>query len=610
MVGFGVVMGATGATGATEATEATVATAATDTGRDAGVRLQGRLVRTLCLLCAGASLTMGVLIFPVLLAPESPRSTVIFWTGVFATTTCLTGYFASRRGHHQFAAWTIIATCCTAPVLGSVSHASLLAFAAIGVGMAALLPSPRPASVLAFVAAALPLAAALLGTVDWASAAIVSGSNLLIGLAFTVVRGTTDRQREVEVARHRAERDAEVLRRQLVESRKLESLGQLAGGVAHDLNNYLTVILGGCDLVDPDGRDGDLQHIRDASEGAARLVSQLLAYARRQPRKPVVLDLCEVTRRAEPILRQLLREDVQLDIVARGPSLAEADPTQLEQVLLNLVANAHNALPTGGHIQLEVAPAAAYDAAGSRPAGRFVTLVARDDGPGMPPEVAERVLEPFFTTGRPGGDGAGKGSGRGTGLGLATVHGIVSQSGGFVRVDSAPGEGSAFTVYLPEYAGTRARAPVPDAAATADHRVTGSVLVVDDEDAVRQVVHRALSRRGHHVLSASSPEAALELCRSHPGKLDLVITDVVMPQMRGPELARRIAEHRPDAAVLYMSGYTAGSEVPADRLIEKPFSTESLCARVDAALRAASTPDAPGAPGSPDSPTPPPPTTR
>ena len=397
------------------------------------------------------------------------------------------------------------------------------------------------------------------------------------------------------------------LEAQFHQAQKLESLGRLAGGVAHDFNNLLTVILSCSEILLEDRQEGrvvrleDIEGIRSAGERARDLTRQLLAFARKQVIAPVQLDLNSAVIASERLLRRVLGEDVRLVVeVAPTPLPVLADPGQLEQVLLNLAVNARDAMPRGGTLTITTA---AVDLAGGAPPvlqavralqagqplpagpgvpagpGGWVEVVVRDTGAGMPPEVMAHLFEPFFTT---------KEQGKGTGLGLATVHGVVAQAGGHLHVESEPGAGTAFHLWLPR---TVALPPAPaPAGPRPSGRGTETVLVVEDDPQVRQVTLKALRAAGYQVLAAERGEEALALLHGHQGQVDLVVSDVVMPGMSGREVADALRVLRPGLQVLFVSGYTqdaiAHHGVLEDgvELLEKPFTPATLLARVRALL--------------------------
>jgi two-component system, cell cycle sensor histidine kinase and response regulator CckA len=385
--------------------------------------------------------------------------------------------------------------------------------------------------------------------------------------------------------RERAESRLEDAQEQLLQAQKMEAVGRLAGGVAHDFNNMLSVILSHTKLAMADLMPGhplleDLEQVNHAAERAAQITRQLLAYSRRQIMQPRTLDLNAVLRETEKMLRRLIGEDIDLNVVlAPGLWTVHLDPGQIQQVLMNLVVNARDAMPKGGRLTLETAnvtldPDYALDHPGIA-AGRHVMLAVTDTGIGMDGETQSRIFDPFFTT---------KGGEHGTGLGLSTVYGIVKQSGGHVWVYSEIGMGSTFKVYFPESAGSGARGAVKPPAL----RLTGkeTVLLVEDEDMVRRAVRAILSRGGYRILEAGSGNAALDLLRGHEGPVDLLITDVVMPELSGRELALRVAELRPNIKVLYMSGYTDDTIVRHGVLeanmafIQKPATPDELLRKI------------------------------
>ncbi len=370
------------------------------------------------------------------------------------------------------------------------------------------------------------------------------------------------------------------------EAEKMEAVGRLAGGVAHDFNNLLTVITSGAHLLLADAglsevQREDAREIARAAERAATLTRQLLAFSRRQTLSRRVLDLDTVVSEAEGMLRRLVRENVKLDL-SRGRPAGKvlADPGQLEQVLVNLTLNARDALPSGGSIFIRTSDVMVDATLASElglAAGPHVQLEVGDDGTGMVPEVVEHAFEPFFTT---------KGPDRGTGLGLSTVHGIVRQSGGQVRITSTPGRGTTVTVYLPTTAEREpGEDPVPQAGAA--DAAGETILLVEDEPDVRHVARRALESRGYRVLCAPNGRAALELARRSP-PFSMLLTDVVMPEMGGPELAAQLEAERPGLPVLFMSGYASDAFRDAGEagraLLQKPFTPDELARAVRQAL--------------------------
>jgi signal transduction histidine kinase len=395
--------------------------------------------------------------------------------------------------------------------------------------------------------------------------------------------------RERDLRRQRAQAH-DVLQEQLRQAHKMEAIGQLAGGVAHDFNNVLTAILGYAELlseqIGPDKPIGkDLRQIVSAAERASALTRQLLAFGRKQSIKPVVLSLNTVVTNLEPMLRRLITENVSIETTLDQQTYAVcADPTQLEQVLMNLVVNARDAMPAGGALRIQTRNAVRSDLQNVRdewPAhsSELAVLSVSDTGIGMPPEVVARIFEPFFTT---------KDRGRGTGLGLAAVNGIVAQLGGFVSVESAPGRGTRFDVFLPKADRLPEARPLP--AASVPDIGTERVILVEDDAAVRGFARTVLQRHGYHVDDAESSEAALARVGHQHGGFDLLLTDVMLTGMNGSDLARSLRQQQPALRVLFMSGY--GDTTPDDTLPEgadvlvKPFTAQTLLTRVRRALDA------------------------
>ena len=381
------------------------------------------------------------------------------------------------------------------------------------------------------------------------------------------------------------------LEEQFRQAQKMEAVGRLAAGVAHDFNNLLTAILGTTDLMledlpahDPD-REG-LLDIRSASERAAVLTRQLLTFSRQQVVSPQVLRLNDLVLELEKLLRRLLGEDVAIRVaVAPDCGGVKADPGQLEQVIVNLAVNARDAMPNGGRLTLETKNVdldADYPTDRvTIPAGRYVMLAVTDTGTGMDAQTKARIFEPFFTT---------KPVGKGTGLGLATVYGAVKQSGGFVWLYSEVGQGTSFKVYLPRVDAREPQAAPEEAAALLDGSET--VLVAEDEDAVRQIIEKALQARGYRVMVARDGSEALVLAGRHAGQIDLLVTDVVMPDMNGRELSQRLAHVRPTVRTLYLSGYTDDAILHHGVLeegvafLQKPFSLGALARKVREVIEA------------------------
>ena len=376
------------------------------------------------------------------------------------------------------------------------------------------------------------------------------------------------------------------LEEQLRQSQKMEAIGQLAGGIAHDFNNLLTAILGFCSLLERQvGANaqmrGDVAEIRHAAGRAAELTRKLLAFGRRQMLAPRVLDLNALVSDLDRMLRRVIGDHIVL-VTQLEPALApvKADLGQLEQIILNLVVNARDAMPQGGRVTIQTANTDLGEPNADTHApvvpGRYVLLAVSDTGTGMHPEAKAHLFEPFFTT---------KEVGKGTGLGLATVYGIVKQSGGYIWVYSEPGSGTAVKIYLPscdQPVQPAARPPVLQGLPTG----TETVLVVEDDEAIRSLARKVLTAQGYTVLEAADGLAALQIAQQHTGLLHLVLTDVVMPGMSGRELAQRLAPLLPQLKLLYMSGYTGDAVMHRGVLqdglpfLAKPFSPEDLATTV------------------------------
>jgi two-component system, cell cycle sensor histidine kinase and response regulator CckA len=377
-----------------------------------------------------------------------------------------------------------------------------------------------------------------------------------VSLSLTSVRGIGEASVMLTVQGSRGEDE---LKAQVVQAQKMQAVGQLAGGIAHDFNNILTGILGSCDLMllrhaPGDSDYDDIQQIRSNANRAANLTRQLLAFSRQQTLRPQIVNLADVIADISHLLQRLIGERVKLEVHhGRGLGTVRADPGQLEQVIVNLAVNARDAMPNGGTLTISTAPvdgAAARDAGNEvLPGGRYAMLEVRDSGTGIPADVLPKIFDPFFTT---------KPVGQGTGLGLATVYGIVKQSGGYIFADSPAAGGTSFAIYLPvsegdEAAAIAARAePAPIARSV--HWGSGTILLVEDEDVVRAVAERALVRAGYSVITAVDGEDGLNKFAENQG-IDLIISDVMMPEMDGPTMTARIREERGDVPVLFMSGY-------------------------------------------------------
>jgi two-component system cell cycle sensor histidine kinase/response regulator CckA len=393
--------------------------------------------------------------------------------------------------------------------------------------------------------------------------------------------------------------DQKNLEVQFAQSQKMQAIGQLAGGVAHDFNNLLTAMIGFCDLLllrhkPGDHSFSDIMQIKQNANRAANLVRQLLAFSRQQTLQPRVLNITDVLAELSNLLRRLIGENIELKMMhGRDLGLVKVDQGQLEQVIINLAVNARDAMTTGGGLTILTSNLSLsqplHREHEEMPVGDYVAIEVIDTGTGIPKENLGRIFEPFFST---------KEVGSGTGLGLSTVYGIVRQTGGFIFVDSALGEGTKFTIYLPRHqevpaaAAPEAEAGVRDRTAS-DLTGTGTILLVEDEDAVRVFSARALRNKGYQVLEARSGEAALTLLSTEMNRIDLLVSDVVMPQMDGPTLIRHVREQRPDLKVIFISGYAedrfrdqmdSGANI---YFLPKPFSLKQLAGKVKEVLRAA-----------------------
>jgi two-component system, cell cycle sensor histidine kinase and response regulator CckA len=386
------------------------------------------------------------------------------------------------------------------------------------------------------------------------------------------------------------------LEAQLNQSQKLESIGLLAGGIAHDFNNLLTVIGAGCHWL-ADALDGGtesreiLDEVKEATERAASLTKQLLAFARREVTEARIVTIGSVVADCERMLRRILGEDILLTIDNAAKVSVDVDVAKVSQVLINLAVNARDAMPRGGalHISTSTLTIDALDqppVLGMTP-GEYASVTVSDTGCGMPEAVRLRVFEPFFTT---------KPAGRGTGLGLSVVHGIVTQSRGFIHLQSQSGVGTTFTIYLPALvAGTEVRGAD---SAVGSKKGSETVLLVEDDDAIRRVAKRALQGVGYRVLEAGDGKAAVEVAANHQGPIDLVVTDVIMPRMDGPALADRLCGARERRRVLFTSGYDERAIADhgcngSQRLLRKPYDIESLRRTVRQVLDSATLTHAP-----------------
>jgi two-component system cell cycle sensor histidine kinase/response regulator CckA len=389
--------------------------------------------------------------------------------------------------------------------------------------------------------------------------------------------------------------ELKTLEAQFVQSQKMQEVGQLAGGVAHDFNNLLTAINGHCDLLlmrhdVADVEHGDLMQIRQNANRAAALVRQLLAFSRKQTLRPTVINLQDTLSELAHLLNRLLSEKVALRI-EHGQDLApvRVDERQLEQVIMNLVVNARDAMPRGGEVRITTRNIRlAEDLHRDRAVvfkGDYVVIEVADSGTGIPRDKLNKIFEPFFTT---------KQVGEGTGLGLSTAYGIIKQTGGFIFADSPAGQGATFTIYLPAYETRSEPAPAPEPEARPPRDLTGRglVLLVEDEDPVRSFAARALQLRGYTVVEATSGEEALEILSDDGLHVDILLSDVIMPGLDGPAWVREARKARPDAKVIFMSGYTedafSGGDcgIPGAAFLPKPFTLPELTQRVKDTLDA------------------------
>jgi signal transduction histidine kinase/ActR/RegA family two-component response regulator len=390
---------------------------------------------------------------------------------------------------------------------------------------------------------------------------------------------------KAEIALRRSEEE-------LAQARKMEAVGRLAGGVAHDFNNLITVIRGYAELVEeslPEGAPAraDMREVKRAADRAADLTAQLLAFSRKQILQPRVVNLNEIVRRMEKMLPHMIGEDLELVMLLQPDAgNVRADQGQIEQVIMNLAANARDAMPRGGTLSFQTANLRADDALLSvHPEiapGEYVTLTVTDTGTGMGPQTIARIFEPFFTT---------KELGKGTGLGLATVYGIIKQSGGYIYCASELGKGTSFQIHLPKVLEARSADP-NNPSPESENQGGETILLVEDEEALRRYCRAILAGKGYSILEAASGDEALEVVRSTGTNVHLLLADVVMPHLSGPELGRKLRVLQPDVKFLYMTGYSQelasrNGSLGADAdLIEKPFDSASLLARVRKALSA------------------------
>ncbi len=393
--------------------------------------------------------------------------------------------------------------------------------------------------------------------------------------------------RERIEAHKQAKKEKTNLEAQLRQAQKMEAIGVLAGGVAHDFNNILTTIIGNASLALMEvGKHGplreEIEEIKAAGERAAALTRQLLAFSRKQIIQPKVLDLNELLAGIEKMLGRLIGEDVEILIIPESALWkVEIDPAQMEQIIINLAINARDAMPRGGKLTIGTANMDLdenyFRGHGfSETPGSYVMLAVSDTGTGMDKETQEHIFEPFFTT---------KGVGKGTGLGLSMVYGIAKQNNGFIWVYSEPGQGTTIKIYLPKVKGD---VGAEEKERTSVSKFSGSetVLIVEDDDSLRKFAHKALQQYGYKVLKAENGEDALRVSEAHDGSIDLLITDVVMPKVSGKETAERLQTLYPHIKIIFMSGYTDDAIVrhgvltPGLNFIQKPFSPEGLARKV------------------------------
>ncbi len=415
--------------------------------------------------------------------------------------------------------------------------------------------------------------AGVVRTISWRNSAIMEKGERLGTLCFGI-----------DITEHRK------IEAQLRHSQKMESIGQLAGGVAHDFNNMLSVILGYAQLCQTEAEENSplwlyLQEIVKAGERSRDMVRKLLAFSRKEIISPRAVELNVHCVETEKTLSRLIGEEIKLNFIPAEPLwTVKIDPSQVDQILMNLAVNARDAMPDGGRLTISTENAtvdeAFCDYRLDARAGEYACLTVADTGFGMDKELTKRIFEPFFTT---------KDVGKGTGLGLATVYGIVTQNGGFIDVDSEPGEGTSFRIYLPRMKDE----PEGEEKPSADQpKGSGSILVVEDDPMLRTMATQMLEKIGYRVLQAETPQAALSFCADQATPIDLVLTDVIMPEMNGLEMARGIAALRPDAKVLFMTGYSSdaiasrGDVPPGLHYVEKPFNMEGLHAKILEILKA------------------------
>ena len=559
----------------------------------------GRLLHSTLL----AMFAMGLVFVPLGAANPDHRPGVLVIMGAMTAFVPISLLGLVRRGHVRLSCvllvslFFIVAVGCVAAV-GSV-RAPIVSLFLVCIVIAGLILSHRGAvvvavlSVLAYMGLWSAESAGLLPPSRDAQfatlltfVATVTATAVFVTMVTRSVDGALARLSRSEQKLSASLKTLKETQSQLLHTQKMEAMGRLAGGVAHDFNNLLTAILGYSDLLlagtNPNpGVAANVQGIKTAAERAAALTSQLLAFSHKQVLRPRVLDLNAVVVDMEKVLGRVLGEDVDLEYVL-APRLSHvmADPGQVQQIILNLAVNARDAMPRGGRLTIATIDGATENSerqSMGTPAGPGVVLTVTDTGIGMDAETQSRLFEPFFTTKEPG---------RGTGLGLSSVYGIVEQSGGCIAVDSTPGEGTTFRIWLPRTE-ELPEVPQPSAAETEAVPGTETILLVEDEDAVRSLMQQFLEQGGYTVLVARDADEAVRLHDRRPGSIDLLLTDVVLPgSMNGIELAERLAALRPEMRVLCVSGY-------ADRVVgwddarardlafmQKPFSTQALMRQV------------------------------
>ena len=412
--------------------------------------------------------------------------------------------------------------------------------------------------------------------------------NNLARLAPAIDREVGDAELRKQAREERAARKAVEL--QLQQSQKMEAVGRLAGGIAHDFNNLLTAILGFAGLAIDKVNNGtgpvkfELEQVKQAADRAARFTKQLLAFSRQQVLSPRLIDPGESIEALIPMLRQLLGEDVELSVTARAHGKVRVDPGQFEQVVMNLAVNARDAMPNGGTLRLATERVQVSPQVATRlqiEPGEFILMTVADSGLGMDDATKSRIFEPFFTTKPPG---------QGTGLGLSTVYGILTQSAGAIDVDTAVARGTTFRVYLPVAAAAIESTSRPPRPPRKVGQLEGTVLVAEDEESVRLLIQTVLAASGFSVFTARSGTDAAALLQKIDQPIDLLITDIIMPGMIGPDLARLVLQKSAHTRVLYITGYATHSAVPAgfmqedDALLQKPFLPEQLLAKVQERL--------------------------